>query len=52
MEQLSQSMGLPQLWICILFTPRQGTGVLWERGDQRRSALGAPSPQNHQEWLG
>lgn len=33
MEQLTWSMGLPHLWICVAFTrlvPGQGTGMLWE----------------------
>lgn len=37
MEQLTWSMELPHLWICVAFTrlvPGQGTGMLWERGDQ------------------
>lgn len=34
MEQLTWSMGLLQLWICIVFIFGQGTGVLWERGDR------------------
>lgn len=34
MQQLTGSMGLPQLWIFIVFTPGHGTGMLWERGDR------------------
>lgn len=49
MEQLSQSMGVTPAVDLHCLHPQAGDR---HAVGERRSAPGAPSPQNHLEWLG